>query len=318
MKRLLTPLTLLLLLSAPSPAQDAPGQRHRPPASSDPSTGVTGDCYWNTSSSLWKCYNGSAYVAAGFSGSYSSFTATGSGGAGYVELPEQASAPGTPTNAVRFFVDSANRFNWKGENGFTRAFDGTGNTANRVYTLPDADSKLPVFSQVVTFSGPTAARTVTLPDANFTAARTDAGQTFAGNNVFSGSVDATSYKLSGTTVIDSAAWTTYTPTVTSFSGTFTSVSATIYYRVIGKTCLIRGYVTITNNGTATGYIKLTMPVAPSSTTSSQAGAGRIEETSQVVTAGFNTEPAVYLHLYDGTYPGATGRHIAFNAVIELN
>ncbi len=53
-----------------------------------------------------------------------------------------------------------------------------------VITLPNASSTLPIFGQQITFSGPTAARTITLPDANFTAARTDAGQTFTGSNTF--------------------------------------------------------------------------------------------------------------------------------------
>lgn len=46
-------------------------------------------------------------------------------------------------------------------------------------------SIMPVFTQQITFAGPTAARTVTLPDAAFTAARTDAAQTFIGVQTFS-------------------------------------------------------------------------------------------------------------------------------------
>ncbi len=55
----------------------------------------------------------------------------------YLEVPEQ-SAPGTPTNAIRLFSDTSNRFSWIGENGFVRTFDGTGNTADRIYVLPDS------------------------------------------------------------------------------------------------------------------------------------------------------------------------------------
>ena len=56
-------------------------------------------------------------------------------------------------------------------------------SASRTVTLPNADTTVPVATQVLTFSGPSAARTVTLPDANFTAARTDAAQTFTGTQV---------------------------------------------------------------------------------------------------------------------------------------
>jgi hypothetical protein len=60
-------------------------------------------------------------------------------------------------------------------------------------TLPNASSTLPIFSQQITFSGPTAARTITVPDANFTAARTDADNSWATNQTFgSGNLRATS------------------------------------------------------------------------------------------------------------------------------
>lgn len=54
----------------------------------------------------------------------------------YLEIPEQ-SKPGTPTNAARIYVDSSNRLSWIGENGYVRTFDGTANTADRTYTLPN-------------------------------------------------------------------------------------------------------------------------------------------------------------------------------------
>lgn len=57
--------------------------------------------------------------------------------------------------------------------------DGITTGTTRVWTAPDANTNIPVSAQTLTFTGPTAARTITLPDANFTAARTDAGQTFA-------------------------------------------------------------------------------------------------------------------------------------------
>lgn len=62
---------------------------------------------------------------------------------GYLQLAEQ-SAPATPTNAIRLYADTSNRFSWVGENGFTRTFDGTANTANRIYTLPDISGAIMV------------------------------------------------------------------------------------------------------------------------------------------------------------------------------
>ena len=60
-------------------------------------------------------------------------------------------------------------------------------SASRTMTLPDANTTIPVFSQVITFSGPSAARTVTLPDENFTVGFRNIPQ--------SGSDKTTSYSL---------------------------------------------------------------------------------------------------------------------------
>lgn len=64
-------------------------------------------------------------------------------------------------------------------NTFTSYFSNTA-TASRTWTFPDANTFIPIISQLLTFSWPTAARTITLPDANFTVARTDAANTFTG------------------------------------------------------------------------------------------------------------------------------------------
>lgn len=60
---------------------------------------------------------------------------------GFLEIAQQT-APSTPTTASRLFIDSSNRLSWKGTNGFIRTFDGTSNTADRVYTLPDASGTI--------------------------------------------------------------------------------------------------------------------------------------------------------------------------------
>lgn len=73
-----------------------------------------------------------------------------------------------------------------------------------VVTLPNASSTLPIFSQEITFSGPTAARTVTLPDASFTAARTDAAQTFTGVQTFSSNPVISAITNTGTVTLFTA------------------------------------------------------------------------------------------------------------------
>jgi hypothetical protein len=67
---------------------------------------------------------------------------TGAGGAGYLGLPAQAAAPGAPASGVRLFADAAGRLSWRrASDTFTRSFDAT-LTANRTFTLPDADLTL--------------------------------------------------------------------------------------------------------------------------------------------------------------------------------
>lgn len=75
------------------------------------------------------------------------------------------------------------------------------------------------------------------------------------NASLGGAVTATN-NLPGTFgVVDGAAlggaWTDYTPTVTTGSGSFTTVSASGSYRLVGKTLSIRIIITLNNVGTAT-------------------------------------------------------------------
>jgi hypothetical protein len=69
----------------------------------------------------------------------------------YLELAESA-APSTPTNAGRLFFDTSNRLSWKGENGFVRTFDGTANSADRIYVLPDAAGTVALLERAQTFT----------------------------------------------------------------------------------------------------------------------------------------------------------------------
>lgn len=115
-----------------------------------------------------------------------SLALTGTAGGGFLSFPTQSSAPSTPASGFVEYADSTGRMAWKrASDGFVRTVNST-LTADRVYTWPDANTTLPIVSQQLTLSGPTAARTITLPDANFTAARTDAAQTFSGVQTFGG------------------------------------------------------------------------------------------------------------------------------------
>lgn len=67
---------------------------------------------------------------------------TGTAGIGYHGFIPQSSTPSAPSTGFRLFANSTGKFAWVGTNGFVRTFDGTGNFADRVYTLPDRNITL--------------------------------------------------------------------------------------------------------------------------------------------------------------------------------
>jgi hypothetical protein len=93
-----------------------------------------------------------------------------------------------------------------GNIGFRNATSGTATLApptgalgTYTVTLPNAASTLPISSQQITWSGPTAARTYTLPDAAATLARTDAGNTFTGNQTITEAAGGSGLTITGAT-----------------------------------------------------------------------------------------------------------------------
>jgi hypothetical protein len=59
----------------------------------------------------------------------------------------------TPTTGLILFANSSNALSWKGANGYFRTFDGTANTADRTYTLPNASGTIPLLQSTQTWSG---------------------------------------------------------------------------------------------------------------------------------------------------------------------
>ena len=62
-------------------------------------------------------------------------TLTGTGGAGFIGLPSQGTAPGTPASGLNIFAQGSS-FNWKGTDGFERQITSS-LTGGRNYALPD-------------------------------------------------------------------------------------------------------------------------------------------------------------------------------------
>lgn len=96
--------------------------------------------------------NGSGGFSAGIV-SEASFDLTGTAGLGFGHFNLQSSAPATPANGFNLYADASNRLAWKGTNGFVRVFDGTANTADRIYTLPDLAGMFILDAGTQTISG---------------------------------------------------------------------------------------------------------------------------------------------------------------------
>jgi hypothetical protein len=113
------------------------------------------------------------------------------------------------------------------------------------------------------------------------------------------------------------AWTSYTPTIAPQTGAFTSASATGSYRQVGKTVYVYANITITTNGTGSGFITFTLPV--SSPTASTVGCGReINSTGVALSVTFTASASTAsIVKYDNTYPGADGYVLTVSGIYEI-
>lgn len=107
------------------------------------------------------------------------------------------------------------------------------------------------------------------------------------------------------TMSDFADWDSWTPTVSASSGTFTSVSATGKYAVIGGLTFFRVIITITTNGTAASIARFTLP-----TTATEAAVFYGRETgsagNQLQGSVAASSAVVDVVTYNNLYPGASG------------
>lgn len=120
-------------------------------------------------------------------------------------------------------------------------------------------------------------------------------------------------------VWNNAAWTSYTPTITSSQGTLTSTTATAVYTRVGKICIVRGLINIVNAGTGAGAIQFTLPFTSKSGVAAGHGSGREQAATGKmleVYVGANDTIGI-IWFYDNSYPGATGAALAFLVTYEV-
>jgi hypothetical protein len=116
---------------------------------------------------------------------------------------------------------------------------------------------------------------------------------------------------------NSGAWTTYTPTVTSGSGSYTTITVTGGYQRIGKTCTMRAYVLVTDRGTAAGNMIISLPFTGGNFR--QAGSGcdqNLNGFAASVLIPLNATGAIVAK-YDFTTFWTNGIGVAINATYEV-
>lgn len=112
------------------------------------------------------------------------------------------------------------------------------------------------------------------------------------------------------------AWTAYSPTVASSSGSFGTVSTSAAYMTLGKTVFLSVVISITANGTAAGLITVTLPFNAVRRAAFAAAEPALSGCAlfAVTTSGLNQ---IIVAKYDSTYAGGTGATIAINGVYEM-
>ena len=110
-----------------------------------------------------------------------------------------------------------------------------------------------------------------------------------------------------------AAWVSYTPTVTAQTGAIAAATASMRFREIGRTVMIQVQVTITNAGTATGVLFVTLPKAALGT---QMIMGRENAINGGALSGVINGSTLSVLYYNNTSPIATGAQLNLGGSYE--
>lgn len=193
--------------------------------------------------------------------------------------------------------------------------------AGNYITVTSSNGVWTVSLDVTAFGANVATFLVTPSSANLAAAITD--ETGTGALVFATSptlvTPALGTPASGTLTnciglplsgLAAAAWTSYTPTVTASSGTFTTVSGNGWYVTYGKVALVTVQVVCTTVGTAAGALWVTLPSGVD-VKAGRIGLGSLFNINATyggnVLAGLGLGTRADCYKYDGTFPITSGQ-----------
>jgi hypothetical protein len=111
----------------------------------------------------------------------------------------------------------------------------------------------------------------------------------------------------------------YTPVVTTTSGTITSYTANGLYKLIGNTCILKISISITNNGTGAGLFNVTLPIPHRYNGLGSVFYGKETAATGVALTGFAAISATTFSISNvsGTYPAATGYVLVGTLIYEI-
>lgn len=140
-------------------------------------------------------------------------------------------------------------------------------------------------------------------------------------NNFAGNITAETYIQSTNGFYETNVWTAWTPTVTSTTGTITTVgTVTAKYRLEPKTVFFKISATITTNGTGGTAINITLPPTQGGVANgNQSCYGRENGITGKSLTGIilNGAQGINVTFYDATYPGANGAVIQIQGFYEI-
>jgi hypothetical protein len=113
-------------------------------------------------------------------------------------------------------------------------------------------------------------------------------------------------------------WVSYTPTVSSSSGTITSytINSANYLIVKNRGIEIQLDISITNGGTGSGVVNVTLPTSFPSVTNGGVFAGKEVAVNGKALTGLCTSTTVQVSYYDNTYSGATGLRLVLSGLYK--
>jgi hypothetical protein len=116
---------------------------------------------------------------------------------------------------------------------------------------------------------------------------------------------------------DYDSWTSYTPTIATVSGLFTTASATGRYKQIGKTCIVQVRGVITTVGTGSGCT-ITLPFTSANQGQTYTGVGRNDNDGNMLQNRVApNDNKIYIATYANGNPAASGSDLMNSIVYEI-